>query len=161
MDAHEGDDLPKTFSLRVESVDAPRRQESGRDWVAFSARTLEGPADVPLRVARSVAPADTPALLALLQAPEARVMVTGRLVVNIDGEIAVYLDASAISAIGVLDPEERAAEKQARRDADAERLASGTVTPQQLAAENSFFGGLDLPSFRIAAIGRTPIEDLR
>ncbi len=64
------------------------------------------------------------------------------------------------NADGVLDPVARAAEKQASRDADAARLAAGTITPAELARENSFFSCLDLRTFRIVAIGKTAIRDL-
>lgn len=65
-----------------------------------------------------------------------------------------------VAATGILDPIARAAEKQASRDADAARLAAGTITPADLARENSFFSCLDLASFRIVAIGKTRIGDV-
>jgi hypothetical protein len=39
------------------------------------------------------------------------------------------------------DPAQRAAEKQASRDADARALAEGRVTEEQLRRENSMFSG--------------------
>jgi hypothetical protein len=42
------------------------------------------------------------------------------------------------------DRERRAREKQAARDADARRLASGEVTPEQLARENGTFAFPDV-----------------
>ena len=53
---------------------------------------------------------------------------------------------------------ERDDEKQRDRDADAARLAAGEITVAQLQAKNHFFAWLDLPSFRIAAIGDREIE---
>lgn len=53
---------------------------------------------------------------------------------------------------------ERAEEKQRARDIDAARLASGEVSAAELQAENHFFGALDLPSFRITAIGDQEIH---
>lgn len=53
---------------------------------------------------------------------------------------------------------DRAAEKQRARDLDAQRLEAGEVSPAQLQAENNFFAGLDLSSFRIAAIGDLEID---
>jgi hypothetical protein len=41
------------------------------------------------------------------------------------------------------DPEKRAEQKQASRDDDARRLASGEVTREQLRRENSVFSGID------------------
>jgi hypothetical protein len=39
------------------------------------------------------------------------------------------------------DPAQRAAEKQASRDADARAIAEGRVTEQQLRRDNSMFSG--------------------
>jgi hypothetical protein len=59
---------------------------------------------------------------------------------------------------GILDPRKRAAEKQASRDRDLERLRTGKVTPEQLTKENSFFDALDIASFKIEAIGGRPLR---
>jgi len=59
--------------------------------------------------------------------------------------------------VGILDPKKRAAEKQALRDRDLERLRNGEVTPEQLTKENDFFAALDLANFRIEAMGGRPI----
>jgi hypothetical protein len=56
-----------------------------------------------------------------------------------------------------LDAAERAREKQASRDWDAERLRRGEVSRAQLARENGFFEPLELSSFQIAAIGGRPL----
>lgn len=56
-----------------------------------------------------------------------------------------------------LDPAQRAHEKQASREDDRRRLAEGQIDPSGLARENDFFAALDLPSFKIASIGRRRI----
>ena len=53
----------------------------------------------------------------------------------------------------ILDTDKRARQKQAARDHDAERLASGAVNIDDLRKEKSFFGSLPLHQFRIVAIG--------
>ena len=151
-----------TYFLAVESVGQPVRQESGRDWLTFNGRTFCEPVGIPFTVAHSAEPAESEALLAMLRAPSARVQASGHFVVNVDaGGVGSYFEACRLKPVEILDPVARAAEKQASRDADAARLAAGEITPAELARENSFFGSLDLSGFRIAAIGKTPIEDVR
>jgi hypothetical protein len=60
--------------------------------------------------------------------------------------------------IGNLDGGARAAEKQASRDDDAKRLASGEISAAALRRKNSFFGSLAFSKFRIVAIGGKPIR---
>jgi hypothetical protein len=55
------------------------------------------------------------------------------------------------------DPVARAAEKQAARDRDADRLRSGAVQADALARENDFFRGIEIDKFKIAAIGGRPL----
>lgn len=51
----------------------------------------------------------------------------------------------------VFDPRERAAQKQASRDADEVALASGAKSPADLRRENAAFGGARLrPNFAAA-----------
>lgn len=57
-----------------------------------------------------------------------------------------------------LDVEERARQKQASRERDLARLRNGEVSPAELAHENNFFAALDLPSFKIVAIGGRPLR---
>jgi hypothetical protein len=57
-----------------------------------------------------------------------------------------------------LDPKKRAAEKQASRDRDLERLRKGEVTPEELTKENNFFAALDLTKFKIVSIGGRPLR---
>jgi len=150
------------FFLTVESVGQPVRQQSGRDWITFTGRTFCEPVGIPFTVACSAEAAENEALLAMLRAPAARVEAHGHFVANVHNRgVDSYFEASRLKAVEVLDPVARAAEKQASRDADAARLAAGAVTPAELARENSFFGSLDLSGFRIAAIGKTPIKDIR
>lgn len=56
-----------------------------------------------------------------------------------------------------LNEAERARQKQASRDRDADRLARGEISPAELAEENSFFASLDVSRFKIVAIGGRPI----
>jgi hypothetical protein len=55
-----------------------------------------------------------------------------------------------------LDQAERQREKQASRDRDARRLASGEVSREQLSRENSFAGGIS--NTEITHIGGRPIK---
>jgi hypothetical protein len=64
-------------------------------------------------------------------------------------------------AIGKLDQNERAREKQAARDRDAARLKSGEVSREQLASENNPFSGMGLKNFRIVGIGRRAVSSLK
>ena len=57
-----------------------------------------------------------------------------------------------------LDPKKRAAEKQASRDRDLERLKRGEITPEELTKENDFFAALDLAEFEIVSIGGRPFR---
>jgi len=57
-----------------------------------------------------------------------------------------------------LDANERARQKQASRDRDLARLKAGEINPAELAHENNFFAALDLPSFKIVAIGGRPLR---
>jgi hypothetical protein len=59
---------------------------------------------------------------------------------------------------GTFDWKKRAAEKQASRDRDFERLRNGEVTPEELARENDFFAALDLADFKIVAMGGKPFR---
>lgn len=155
-------DEESTFFLTVEAVGQPVRQESGRDWITFNGRTFCEPVGIPFTVACSADPAESEALLAMLRAPGARVQASGHLVANVHTRgVDSYFEASRLKPVEVLDPVARAAEKQASRDRDAARLAADEITPAALARENSFFGSLDLSGFRIAAIGKTPIKDIR
>ncbi len=52
---------------------------------------------------------------------------------------------------------ERAAQKQASRNFDADRISNGSVTPQQVRRENHVLGGIDLSSFRMVSIGKRRI----
>ena len=52
----------------------------------------------------------------------------------------------------------RPAEKMASRENDAARLANGIVSGPELAEENNFFAALDLASFHIVSIGKSPIH---
>ena len=56
----------------------------------------------------------------------------------------------------VLDQQARVAEKQASRDLDAERLASGRVTREQLKAEAGYFR--DFTGLEIVAIGKRAVK---
>jgi hypothetical protein len=47
---------------------------------------------------------------------------------------------------------ERARQKQASRNHDADRLRRGEISPAELRDENNFFPSLNLPSFEIAAV---------
>lgn len=55
--------------------------------------------------------------------------------------------------VGILDPEKRAREKQARRDRDQQRLDEGSISPDELQRKNSAFAALPLHEFKIVAIG--------
>jgi hypothetical protein len=55
-----------------------------------------------------------------------------------------------------LDAAERAREKQASRDRDAERLQRGEISRAQLARENGLFEVLDQAGFEIVAVGARP-----
>ena len=57
----------------------------------------------------------------------------------------------------ILAPGERARQKEAARNLDARRLASGEVSAAQLQSENDFFNGLDFSRARISAIGKRRI----
>jgi len=57
-----------------------------------------------------------------------------------------------------LDAAERAREKEASRERDAERLRRGESRGEQLASENGFFSSLDISSFEIVAIGGRPLS---
>lgn len=60
-----------------------------------------------------------------------------------------------------LDGPDRAAAKQASRDRDLSRLASGDVGQGELRRENSFFASLDVSKLKMVAIGGRPIETRR
>lgn len=57
------------------------------------------------------------------------------------------------NAVAELNGFERSVAKQASRDADARRLASGAVSKKHLKQENSFFGALSMSKFKMVAIG--------
>ena len=59
--------------------------------------------------------------------------------------------------VRVLDPPQRARDKQGSRERDADRLRRGEVSREQLASENGWFSSLDLSSFEIVAIGGRPL----
>ncbi len=59
---------------------------------------------------------------------------------------------------GILDPEERARQKQASRDRDQELLDKGLITPEQLRIKNSAFAALPLSEFKIIKIGGRPLK---
>jgi hypothetical protein len=59
---------------------------------------------------------------------------------------------------GILDQKERAAEKANSRRWDADDLAAGRVTREELALRNDFFHGFDLSGFEIEAVGGTVIS---
>lgn len=50
--------------------------------------------------------------------------------------------------------------KQAARDQDARRLASGLVSPSDLDRKNGFFGSFDFSSVKIVSIGERHFEDV-
>ncbi len=52
----------------------------------------------------------------------------------------------------------RAAVKQASRDEDARRIASGEISDRELKRENAFFGSLDKSKFKMVAIGGKPLK---
>lgn len=56
-------------------------------------------------------------------------------------------------AVAKLDGFERSVAKQASRDSDARRVASGEISKKQLKQENSFFGSLSMSRFKMVAIG--------
>ena len=56
-----------------------------------------------------------------------------------------------------LDSAARAAEKDASRQADAARLAGGSVSVYDLKAKNAFFSALPLHRFVVAAVGDEPV----
>ena len=58
-----------------------------------------------------------------------------------------------MSREGHLDQKARAAQKAATRRRDAEDLAAGRVTREELNRRNGFFGGLDVAAFEIVAVG--------
>jgi hypothetical protein len=60
-----------------------------------------------------------------------------------------------------MDQSKRVGQKQASRDQDRARLASGEITAAELAQENGFGVALDLASFEIIAIGGRPIGRAR
>jgi hypothetical protein len=63
--------------------------------------------------------------------------------------------------VDILDSEARARQKQLSRERDELRLASGAVSRDDLRKENGFFSALDLPRFKIAAIGGRPLGVVR
>ena len=63
--------------------------------------------------------------------------------------------------IEVLEGSSRASEKQASRDKDAARLASGSVSRQELKRENSFFAALPLKNFRVRSVGAKRVNHSR
>ena len=70
----------------------------------------------------------------------------------------VVLESVMPRPVVILDPEQRAAEKQARRAEDARRLSAGEISHEALAHQNDFFAAVDRQPFRIAAIGGRPID---
>lgn len=58
----------------------------------------------------------------------------------------------------VLDSAALSAEKQASRDNDAARLADGSVSVEDLKAENGFFSALPVHRFIVAAVGDEPVH---
>jgi hypothetical protein len=58
-----------------------------------------------------------------------------------------------LRAIGRLNSEQRAEEKQAQRLIDAERLNAGKINRASLSSENNFFAALENRPSRIVAIG--------
>jgi hypothetical protein len=56
-----------------------------------------------------------------------------------------------------LDGRARAAAKQASRDNDARRLASGEIDKHQLKRENSFFGSISKGGYSFVSMGGKPI----
>lgn len=63
--------------------------------------------------------------------------------------------------VGVLDQEARIREKQASRDRDAARLASGEIDREGLRAKNGFFSTLPIADFRIVYVGGRPLAQAR
>jgi len=63
--------------------------------------------------------------------------------------------ATQVGALGLLDPQERALEKQRSRDEDARALASGEKTREQLRRENGIFA---FPRVRVSLRGAKPLE---
>jgi hypothetical protein len=55
--------------------------------------------------------------------------------------------------VGILDPEQRAREKQESRDRDQKRLADGSISPEELSRKNSAFAALPIHECKIVAIG--------
>jgi len=78
---------------------------------------------------------------------------------NLLGEVLKRHDAAfealANRDAGVLDPAQRAAEKQASRDRDQARLDAGEVSAQELSRENDFFSCFD-GALEIVEIGGKP-----
>jgi hypothetical protein len=60
--------------------------------------------------------------------------------------------------VSQFNPAKRAAAKQASRDEDARKLASGEISKEALRRRNGFFSGLDKSKFRMVAIGNMPIR---
>jgi len=64
-------------------------------------------------------------------------------------------------AVGVLDSEKRASQKQAGREQDRVRLQAGLIDRDELRRENGFYSSLPLRSFRIASVGGRPVGRVR
>ncbi len=63
--------------------------------------------------------------------------------------------------VGVLDSDARAREKQASRDRDAARLASGEIDRDSLRRKNGFFSSLEIKNFKIVSVGGRSLADAR
>ncbi|WP_152558321.1 hypothetical protein [Devosia sp. LC5] len=57
----------------------------------------------------------------------------------------------------IVDLRERASQKQALRDIDAQRVVEGRASPRQIRRENHVLGNIDMSSFRMVSIGRRAI----
>jgi hypothetical protein len=146
--------------LTILAVDSPVAQDGDRLCVRFTGR-IEDRHGFTLSVIHSLPAERAQAMIAQLREAGARADVLGHSMVNVNGRVRSYFEASEVTVIGVLDGAVRAAEKQASRDADLVALAAGETTVADLNRRNSFFAGLDLSTFRIHAIGKTLIEDIR
>ncbi|GAB4361798.1 MAG: hypothetical protein Kow00114_16620 [Kiloniellaceae bacterium] len=60
--------------------------------------------------------------------------------------------------VSKLDGAERARQKQASRDEDARRLATGEISRAELQRENSFFNSLPFEKATITKIGRRSVQ---
>lgn len=60
--------------------------------------------------------------------------------------------------IGVLNGQDRVAQKEQSRAADLMRLAAGEISRDDLMRQNGFFSSLPIHSFRIVAIGGRPVK---